>query len=796
MPSGEDNQPRPLLGNGKVLARDAEKFRGPPDKYHPRTFAEARELLGPMVETMRTETARMPEGLRGERIVFEAELLPNYLAASHHPAKLRRAADLVVVGTKAARGILRTKKSEKADQATKSLLLAGTEESLRRLDHLIRGTDIAGVEPDPRVLQDITKFERLELAGVERIVRRPADAEGDAPPEVLAWEAVLHPSVDATGRVTEAARDIVLSRWRALVGRLGGSLHDDFIRSVGNLIFMPVELSEEALEAAASFNPLRVLRPMPQMRRLPTGHLRNVDLGDAAPQAPASLPAPDRRIAIFDGGVDASHSLLAPYVNEISLTDSPPDEQCQAHGAMVTSAALFGHMEIGKALETPPASVDHFRLFPPPSNVHPADEVYWVTDRIEETLRGGPHKLAVLSYGPEQPVDESLEPDRFTAVLDQLAYLDGITFCVAVGNNGQATISPLGLDRVMVPADGANVVGVGACEEPGDSKPSRATFSAVGPGRPGMRIQPMGVCFGGAPGREFLGAGLNGGFQTDYGTSYSAPAAARGLATLMAPLGRSSFNANTARAFAAHFARGCEHKDHSLIELGHGRLPEDYVPDLQCRTHEMTILVEDTLLRGQTKGYPFPVPAGGLTGMIELRWTVSFVSPIDEEDAAEYTLTGLDIDFRPNRARYALTPPRGTAGSAVDVDLRTQGSLIQQRINEGWQLSNNPKTRPGSAVRSEQTQREEGKWETVVRHRAGARATSLHQPEVWLTYYERAQGELIAAENAHDLDFAMLMTISAPKVINLYETLRADAAYSKLVPITVPVDVTVDASGS
>ena len=794
MPPEEDNQSRPLLGNGRVLARDAEKFRGPPDKYHPRTFDEARELLGPMVETMRTEAAQMPEGLRGERIVFEAELLPNYLAASHHPAKLRRAADLVVVGTKAARGTLRTKKSEKANQVTKSLLLAGTEESLRHLDQLVRTTDATDIEP--RVLHDITKFERLELAGAERIVRRPAETEDLAPQAMLAWEAVLHPSVDAVGRVSEAARNIVLGRWRALVERLGGSLHDEFIRSVGNLLFMPVELSEEALEAAASFNPLRVLRPMPRMRRLPTGHLRNVDLGDTAPQPPASLPPPDRRIAVFDGGVDATHPLLAPFVNETSLTSSPPDDQCRAHGSMVTSAALFGHMEIGKALETPPASVDHFRLFPPPPHIHPADEVYWVTDRIEETLRGGPHKLVVLSYGPEQPVDESLEPDRFTAVLDQLAYLDGITFCVAVGNNGQATISPLGLDRVMVPADGANVVGVGACDEPGDSIPSRAPFSAVGPGRPGMRIQPFGVCFGGAASREFLGAGPGGVFQTDYGTSYSAPAAARGLATLMAPLGRSSFNANTARAFAAHFATGCERKDHSLIELGHGRLPQDYVPNLQCRPHEMTVLVEDTLLRGQTKGYPFPILAGGLTGMVELRWTVSFVSPIDEEDAAEYTLTGLDIDFRPNRARYSLTPPRGAGGSAVNVDLRTQGSMIQKRINEGWQLANNPKTRPGSAIRSEQTQREDGKWETVVRHRAGARAASLHQPEIWLTYYERAQGELIPAEDAHDLDFAMLMTISAPKVVNLYETLRADAAYSKLVPIVAPVDVTVSAPGS
>jgi len=107
-------------------------------------------------------------------------------------------------------------------------------------------------------------------------------------------------------------------------------------------------------------------------------------------------------------------------------------------------------------------------------------------------------------------------------------------------------------------------------------------------------------------------------------------------------------------------------------------------------------------------------------------------------------------------------------------------------VSAGWKLSTNARTRSGAAVRSELVQRDEGKWETVVRHEDRLRAASLLEPEVWLTYYERASGELVAPNEATPLDFAMLLTVRAPRVANLYEQIRADARYTALVPITVP----------
>ncbi len=790
MEASESNQNRPLLRNGERLAHKPKRVSGGGEKYHPRTFDQARKLLAPMTKALRSEAEEMPAGLRGERIIFEAELLPNYLAASYSPKHLRDTADLIPVGSRAARGVRRTRKGDKPDEPTKSVLFAGTVDSVQRLDGLLQKS---ADQVDEDVQDDLIKFERISLAPPERVVKRPSEGSDQAEDGQMGWEAVLHPPVDINGEVTLSARDLVLKRWGDWLEKLGGSLHTDFVRAVGNLLFMPVSLDPEQLEHAARFNPLRVLRPMPRMRNI-GGELRSVDPGEAAPSVPTVTAAPKASIAIFDGGVDANHPLLAPFVTQVDLTSSAPEQGCENHGTLVTSAALYGHLELGKGLPEPPSSVDHFRVLPRPPNVSPIDEVYWVTDQVEAILRGSPHKLAVLSYGPEESVDEDSEPHRFTATLDRITYLEGITIAVAVGNNGQAERSPLGLDRVQPPSDGVNVLGVGSCENPGEVKAVRANYSAVGPGRAGMRIQPMGVSFGGAANQEFVGAAPGGGLQLDQGTSFAAPSAARGLATLLAPIGETNFNAATARAFAAHFAEGCEEKEHDLEQLGHGRLLDDYVPRLDCGPTEMTILIEDTLQRGLTKGYPFPVPSGSLTGMIGLRWTVSFIAPTDEEEAVEYTLAGLDVDMRPNKARRRLSPPRGSGLRAKTVDTRVDQQLISEREADGWKLSKNALTRSGAAYRSEQTLTEEGKWETVVRHDDSMQGSKIHLPEVWLTYFERGQGELVKAADSVDLEFSMLMTISAPRMADYYDRVRSRIAYQQLTPISLPIHIEVPGS--
>lgn len=770
---------RPILDAGSSFGDDQTRARGHGPKYHPYTYGDVRPKLAAQLQRIREDVARLPDDYRGDRIVVQAKLHPNYLAATHHPRVLREDADLVMVGTRAARGTLRTRSGpDQENMATKSLLLAGTTASLDRMLQLLAIAD----PPEP-IADEFVRFESILLPGAERIKLPGPEAEVD-PDAALVWEAVLHPAIDADGRPSAAAAERVAGKLEALVQRLDGEMRREYLRRVGSLTFVPIRLHRRHLGDLERFNPLRAVRPMPQLRRIPEKRIRGTDLQGAEPQPPTARPPKAHRIAVFDGGVDTGHPLLSPFVTERSLTTAPPVEQLVDHGTLVSSALLYGHVQPGRPLPTPPAYVDHFRVLPAPADVDAADEPYWMLDRIVQTLRSDPGRWPIvnLSLGPEDSaVDEDADIDRFTAELDQLVAELDIAVTVAVGNEGQPTISSLGEDRVMAPADGVNVIAVGACDDLAPKVPTRAPYSCVGPGRPGLRVAPLGVAFGGSATQHFIGADAGGGYQLNMGTSFAAPTAARGLATLMAPV---PFSANLARAMAAHFA--IAPKPHDLPALGYGRLPDDYRDVLDCAQGTVTVIVRDTIDRGMTRAYPLPYPFAGLAGQVKARWTVSFISPTDPQDAVEYTQAGLEVSMRPNAAAYTMSL-KGSGQKPIDVDLRSDGATIQTLANKGWSLSLNPKTRSGKAVRSEHTLRDEGKWETVVRHEDGARANTLHLPSIWLTYYERAEGELVPKATGTSLNFVLVMTVESKSVPDLYEQVRTDARFAVLTPLTIPV---------
>jgi hypothetical protein len=723
----------------------------------------------------------MPERLRGERVFIEATLLPNYLAASHHPASLEADADLIVVGTRPARGVLRRPRSEE-EAPTKTLILAATDQSLDRLDALFSDAPVSAA-----VAEDLRKLQAIELPSETRVAISDRVGETADQTTIPVWEAVLQPAVDVAGRFSQRAWELVRTRWFALIESLGGEVHANFVRVTGDLTFMPVGVPVDRVPELAAFNPLRSLRRMPRLRRI-RPQLRSVDLGGLAPAVPSGGPEANARIAAFDGGLDLNHPLIAPFSTETDLSGAPTDDYAIAHGTLVASALLYGHLRVGRPLDVPPAHVDMFRIYPPPQGVPPDDEVYWVLDQIENTLRSAPTRWRIvnLSYGPEAPLDDSLAPDRFTAVLDQLAHELDIVITAAAGNDGLPTISTLGEDRVQPPADGVNVIGVGSCDDVPPNPVVRAEYSCVGPGRPGLRVQPLGVSFGGSETQLFVGAGP-GGFQESIGTSFAAPIAARGLATLGAA---APFSANLARGLAAHLADGPAPPD--LVALGYGRLPEDYRPHLVCDGTEITVIVADTISRGETRAYPLPYPTAGLTsGNVKLRWTISFTSPTDPSDAVEYTLAGLEVVFRPNAALFVMSPPPGGAGSACAVDIRRDAARIQQLANENWRLSTNPRSRSGRAIRSEHTLRDEGKWETVMRYEDGINARTLHLPELWVTYFERERGQLVPQHAATPLPFVLAMTVAARSVGDFYDRVAADPRFQVLAPLAAPLPVPV-----
>ncbi len=209
--SGENAPPeRPLLAGGERLAREAQPARAPGEKYHPQSLAEARIRFGPAAREIRQRAQTMPRHLRGERVILEATLLPNYLAASYHPRRLRDDADLIALGTRTATGTLRTAREQKENQPTKTLLLAATERSLHRLEALLGDEDAAAEE---NVLADLTKLQELCLPDRgPRPAPTPAGAarsgRGERRWASETWEAVLHPAIDAAGNISQSALEL------------------------------------------------------------------------------------------------------------------------------------------------------------------------------------------------------------------------------------------------------------------------------------------------------------------------------------------------------------------------------------------------------------------------------------------------------------------------------------------------------------------------------------------------------------------------------------------------------------
>ena len=370
---------------------------------------------------------------------------------------------------------------------------------------------------------------------------------------------------------------------------------------------------------------------------------------------------------MFDGGVDVQAPQLVGFVRNQDLTAEPEEPDFVAHGTFVTGAALYGPVSAHAALPTPMVSVDHYRVLPvPPQGVWDVD-LFWILDRITEVIQASPnYSLVNLSLGPNLTVDVDAEPHVWTATLDELAAEHGTLFVAAGGNNGDLD-HQAGLDRIQVPADMVNGLGVGACDCAAPDEPwARCSYSAVGPGRAGARIQPIGVGFGGEAPNYFGGIVAGGLAAESQGTSFATPAVVHGLAGLAARLGEARSTPHTLRAFAAHFAdplsgNPCE-------EVGFGRLRLRYDDALECRPEEVTVLYEDAIGRDEVVSLPLPLDEDAVAGrMVSMAWTFAFTTDVDIADPVDYSLAGLELAFRPHARRYRLQDPRTGRGVVLDA---------------------------------------------------------------------------------------------------------------------------------
>jgi hypothetical protein len=748
MPGG---RARRLLINGEALRIDVDAApSGGGTKYEPFTSEEAREWLLPQIQSSRTLIDTLPEQLRAEdRVYIEAKLLPNYIAPTYYPDALLAFIGAVSVGSRADTGVLRT--ATKIQQSgTRRMVLAVDDASLGKLEELVSTQGVG--RSAQQAFAQIRRLEEVAPPATATVLKGDIPT-GGMPGGNLLWEAVLHPRAVRSGEPVPIEDD-TLERWFALVEAHGGEAHRDYLRRIGGLTFVPVRATSGAATELARFNPLRVLRPMPSIRPRPRFGLRSG--GRLAAPAATGAVANVTTVAVFDGGVtDPANSGLFP-IPLIDLTTEPAEADELDHGTGVTGAVLYGLVKAGEQATQPPLPVESFRVVPSP--FIPGDlDGYWILDQIKETLAGNRHKLVNLSLGPTLAVEDDMEPNRWTAELDQLAWEQDIVFVVAAGNDGDVD-RETGLHRVQVPADMANAVSVGACDIPAPGRRwSRAPYSSMGPGRPGSRTQPLGVQFGGVNDRMFDVLRADGSFLEATGTSFSAPLVTHALADLASRLPR--VNSSVLRAFTVHFSERHRAYKAKRDEFGFGRIPLSFADSLDSTPDEAHVLFVDQIARGDLLGYQVPVPRS-FTSDTQINITLAYSSPVEPTQPTEYTSASLELTLRPNRNMFRFSPPRGSQENAKIIDLRSEEA--RTLLTSGWTSGQEPvtKTLSGSASSNEADLRDSGKWETLRHHRVTFAAGEVDEPRLEVRYVARRAGALDSQPT--EVPFAILVSVSDP----------------------------------
>lgn len=781
---------RPPLGGGEAYAHEIAfpKSQSPAEPFW--TFESVADVVRPQIEELRARAEQLSaEQLGSEpRVIVKAATLPNFLAASHYPEDFFRATGLLPVGSRSSTGTRRLPKaSDEPDQPAKTFLLSADTEALGRLQ---------GVYESPMDFEsaraDALKFSGFSLEGFEDVLKM---GTGELPPEVedqFSFEAILHPQLISPGEVDPVAGQRVREEFDGYVESLGGAVNSEFARFEGNMWYLPVLLPREpaVLGAVASFTQLRVLRPTPTFRGLRS---RGEAIGEVEPLIDG-LPPVERRIALFDGGVDVEGLGLGNWVTEHHLTDRPRLTAHHEHGVGVTSAALFGSLDSDCDPPSPHTPVDHFRIWPLPRGLSMDAELPWVLEQIEAIVALGQHKIFVITLAPGLTAEDS-EPHLWTATLDRLAFDNDVLFVVAAGNEGELAD---GLNRILVPADLINGLSVGSCSSE-SGLAVRDSYSCVGPGRPGAMTAPTGVQFGGnLDARAFAALEPDGDVGTCEGTSYSAPLVARGCAELDALLDGTS-SANLLRTLAVHRAerpseKQAKEEGSSSREVGYGRLPASYLASFEHRPNEVTIVYDGLVRRKPMLAVEIPVPEDIYLSepnrLFTMRWTLGFFARVEPSNPVDYSSAGIKVVFRPHRAKFKYTNKKGESFGPIDVEKEPGVGIVFEEEHDA-KRAEYADTAEQSGVAPEVIQRQyHGKWEGVARMDKRMQGKSLLDPRLDFHMLTREAGGLL--KEADSLRYALAVSVIAPTGVDLYERTVAEAEL--LTPLTTSIPILVESA--
>ncbi|MCE5311332.1 MAG: S8 family peptidase [Acidobacteriales bacterium] len=730
-----------LFGFGERLARPVEVPSGGGDKNPPYAFERAKKRLCKKLASSIAEFDQIPESAspNGE-VVARLTMHPRYISKSDFPTELLDSIGLRPIGSRSAKikpdawGI----KKPPDEAITEELFVAGSRHAFSSW-----ANGLAGWTEATRGAKDIVHIESIEpFRARDKLRSIPKDRE------TAVFEVVLHNVGD----------ERIIQAFVAYVGSLGEVPIVQRRRDIKGLTFIPVKSRSARVEDIARFSFVRVARGMPTLRPMTPGLLRAVSAFRL--QFPTVGPLDSSiRAAVFDGGLSTGARMaLQPWVTLVEpIGIGKPDPSYEEHGTWVTSALLFGPLVKGKTAPQPICPVDHIRVLDANTGEKNDLECIDVLDRILGTLDENPGKYQFIniSLGPRLAVTDD-EVTQWTAALDERLSEGRVVATVAAGNDGDLD-DLAGLNRIQPPADGVNVLAVGASDsQSADWK--RAEYSCVGPGRSPGVVKPDGVAFGGSDDEPFMVPVSKDCSRAEgtQGTSFASPLVLRSALSVHAQLGY-SIRPLAIRALLIHRATdGTQGRK----AVGWGRFDTHPQRLITCDDDEALVVFQGDLPVGEHLRVPVPVPRSPLKGSVILSATLVIAPQVDPEHPGAYTRSGLEVSFRPHAERYKEYP-NGTSSKHPQTKSFFSGANMygagEYLMREGGQ-----------------------KWEPCLRNSQTFRATSLLQPCFDIYYHHRQGGG--KAVGPLPIQYALVVSLKAPMVPDLYNQV-VRAYTSILVPL-------------
>lgn len=740
-----------LLGNGESLTEDVVVTSGGGEKVPSYSFFEARDRILPMLRNAADAILNLPDdACPDDRAVLHLTLNPAYLAKSYYPKLLLNFVDADVVGScsTAVCPVKMPKKTPSHKIMTTVLFAFGYRSKFQNWSRELK----YWTSPKHTSQKQIAYIEGVSAPSpLSKVVGTLPDSD-----EILT-EIVLHPK--------QSNRDSNLfSHFQDYVNERGLARCVGRSFSVRGLCFVEVNALRDSIEDIATYAGVRALRVMPKLRSLypvTSKPLREV----AALEVPReSALSNSVRVAILDGGIPRKHPLSRWTEPQAVAGIHGADEKLLNHGTAVTSAALFGPIQLGEPLPVPFAKIDHYPIVDKYDGLDETD-LYLALERVDSILSesGGKYDLINISFGPNKPVEDG-EVDAWTTVIDSHLSNNNCLAAIAVGNNGELDAETR-LNRVLVPSDCVNALAVGACNSLGVLW-DRAPYSAVGPGRrPGI-VKPDLISFGGSESEPFWAFGSSTPLRLypKLGTSYSAPHVIHIASGIKACLGP-QIDSQAIRALLIHTAE--KRENDSTLEVGFGRCAQELDTILYCSDHEVRIVYQGSISPKKYIRAHIPIPASTIQGMVTLKATICYRSLIDPHHLGNHTQSTLETTFRPHSDKY----PKYKNMKTGKVQLGSQPTPAPFFNVE----------LPGAM--EYELRKDSSKWENCFHETKSMRGTSLKEPVFDLHYLPRKESQNSLPDQK--LNFALVVSVTARSIPDLYDqVVRNYAGYlSPMQPI-------------